>query len=233
MRSDLFSRAVSATPAAPFALETPRMLRVRVNGQMYAKQGAMVAYRGRVDFAHKGQGAGGFIKKALTGEGQDLMTVSGDGEVYFADFGEALFVLHLEDDQLIVNGRNVIAFEGSVQYSIQRTKGGAGGVFGGGFFSTVLQGRGGVCISSMGDPILIPTDTEVFVDRDAVLAWSGGVQTDVRSTFKLGALVGRSSGELFQMRLQGAGGFVLVQAGEPFTGGGSAGSGGIGGLLSG
>lgn len=216
MRSDLFANVVSDTPAEPFGLQNPKMLRVRLNGQMSAKQGAMVAYRGNVDFAYKGQGGlSGFAKKALTGEGQNLMAVTGKGDVYFADFGHELFILHLENDVLVVNGRNLIAFEAGVQYTVTRTKGGVGAVFGGGFFSTTLTGTGGVCLASLGAPILIPTDGDVFVDRDALLAWSGNVQTSIRSTFKVAGLIGRGSGELAQMQLSGAGGFVLVQAGEP------------------
>ena len=63
------------------------MLRVRLDGgEMYAKQGSMVAYRGQMDFAYKGQGVGGFLRRAVSGEGQDLMRVRGRGIVWFAEW---------------------------------------------------------------------------------------------------------------------------------------------------
>src|SRR5512143_1881576 len=62
---------------------------------MYAKQGSMVAY-GQMDFAYKGQGVGGFIRRAVSGEGQDLMRVRGRGTVWFAESGSHISVFHLD-----------------------------------------------------------------------------------------------------------------------------------------
>lgn len=44
-------------------------------------------------------------------------------------------------------------------------------------------------------------------------AWSTSLDTSLRSTVKAGALIGRGSGEAFQLALEGRG-FVLVQASE-------------------
>jgi len=62
----------------PFVMEKDdRMVRAALDGEILAKQGAMVAYTGKVDFAFKGAGVGGMIRKAVTGEGQELMRVTG------------------------------------------------------------------------------------------------------------------------------------------------------------
>ena len=45
------------------------------------------------------------------------------------------------------------------------------------------------------------------------MAWSVHLQTSIRSTFTAGALIGRGSGEAFQVAFQGAG-FVIVQPSE-------------------
>lgn len=200
----------------PFALEDgDRMLRVRLSGgQMFAKQGSMVAYRGSVDFAYKGQGVGGFIRKALTGEGQDLMKVTGQGTVWFAESGSHISIFGLDNDRLTVNGRNLLALESGLRYEIKVTAGGAGGIAAGGLFNTEIAGSGSVAVLCLGSPLVLPTDEPVCVDRDAAVAWTAGVSTRVVSSFKLGNLVGRSSGELAQIEFRGAGGFVVVQCGE-------------------
>jgi uncharacterized protein (AIM24 family) len=207
----------SGQPAGPpFALEEgERMLRVRLDGgEMYAKQGSMVAYRGRVDFAYKGQGVGGFLRRAVTGEGQDLMKVKGRGTVWFADSGSHISIFNLDRDTLTVNGRSLLALESGLRYKVTATSGGLGAMIAGGVFNTEVSGTGGVAVLCLGSPLVLSTDEPVCVDRDAAVAWTAGVHTRVVSTFKLGNLVGRSSGELAQVEYTGRGGFVVVQCGE-------------------
>ncbi|WP_261555544.1 AIM24 family protein [Frankia tisae] len=200
----------------PFALEEgDRMLRVRLDGgQTYAKQGSMVAYRGKLDFAYKGQGVGGFLRRAVTGEGQDLMRVTGRGTVWFAESGSHISIFTLDRDSLTVNGRSLLALESGVRYKVTTTSGGIGAMIAGGVFNTEVSGTGGVAVLCLGSPLVLPTDEPVCVDRDAAVAWTAGVRTRVVSTFKMGNLVGRSSGELAQIEYSGRGGFVVVQCGE-------------------
>src|SRR5262245_34367217 len=70
-----------------FALQNSKLLKVRL-GQVtiQAKLGSMVAYQGDVTFEHAGSGGlGRMLKKAMTGEGTQLMKVTGTGEVFLAD----------------------------------------------------------------------------------------------------------------------------------------------------
>ena len=86
MRSDLFGTNLESASGDRFTLQNPRMLRVALDGEVMARQGAMVAYQGEVDFAHQGSGGmGKFLKKALTGEWMPLMKVTGRGDVFLAD----------------------------------------------------------------------------------------------------------------------------------------------------
>ena len=81
-----------------FALQNSYLLKVRLDqGAIRAKQGSMVAYQGDVTFEHAGSGGvSKFMKKALTGEGQDLMKVSGTGEVFLADTAQHVHLIKLE-----------------------------------------------------------------------------------------------------------------------------------------
>src|SRR5262245_2097328 len=99
MRSDLFGEHLEAGTQERYALQNPRMLRVRLDGaEMMARQGAMVAYQGEIDFAYQGSGGmGKFLKKAFTGEGVPLMRVSGRGDVFLADDASEIHLVTLEN----------------------------------------------------------------------------------------------------------------------------------------
>ncbi len=194
--------------------EGDRMVRCAVNGEVLAKQGAMVAYNGTMDFAFKSAGVGGMIRKAVTGEGQELMKVTGKGNVWFADNGAHISLFALEADRLVVNGRNLLALGQGMGYEIKRTSGGIGAMAAGGLFQTEVTGTGQVAVTCLGSPLVLPTDEPVYVDAQAAVAWTSPVRTEMVSSFKAGALLGRGSGEAFQMKMQGAGGFVVVQCGE-------------------
>ncbi|WP_232022952.1 AIM24 family protein [Actinomyces viscosus] len=52
-----------------------------------------------------------------------------------------------------------------------------------------------------------------FVDPQAAICWSANLQPQIKSTFKMGSLIGRGSGESFQLAFHGPG-FVVVQPSE-------------------
>jgi uncharacterized protein (AIM24 family) len=54
-----------------------------------AKLGSMVAYQGQVAFEHAGSGGmSRMVKKAVSGEGAQLMKITGTGEVFLADMAQ-------------------------------------------------------------------------------------------------------------------------------------------------
>ena len=212
MRSDLFGKNLEATSGEAFALQNPRMLRVALDGEVMARQGSMIAYQGEVDFEYQGSGGiGRFIKKALTGEGVPLMRCRGKGDVFFANFAAEVHLLRLEDDALSVNGYSILAFEPTLTWDIRRIEGAS--MAAGGLFNTVLSGSGWAAITSHGSPVVLQTDAPTYVDAQAAIAWSADLQTSIHRTVKLGAMVGRGSGEAVQLGFSGAG-FVVVQASE-------------------
>ena len=194
----------------------------------------MVAYQGDVTFEHAGSGGlGRMLKKAVTGEGVQLMKVTGRGEVFLADQAQDIHLIYLENDMITVNGPNLLAFDTGIDWDIHRVEG-ASGMMGGGMYNMALHGTGWVAIISDGPPVLLNVAAApTFADAQAAITWSSGVQTGIRTDFKMKNLIGRGSGETVQMSFQGQG-WVLVQPSEGQVVGvqqqqGS--QGGLGGLL--
>jgi uncharacterized protein (AIM24 family) len=238
MRSSLFSQEyLEATTPDGFALQNAKMLKVALaGGTVMARQGSMVAYQGEVSFDYQSAGGiGKMLKKAVTGEGVDLMRVSGNGDVFFADLASDVHVIELDgSDGFSVNGVSVLAFEPTLQWDIKMI--GNAGMVGGGLFNTHFSGSGKLAITTRGTPVVLTVDAPTFVDTDAVVAWSASLQTSLKSSgFKPMAMLGRGSGEAFQLGFAGQG-FVVVQPSEnPLRGGGQSGGGqsggGVGGML--
>ncbi|MGI8580498.1 MAG: AIM24 family protein [Solirubrobacteraceae bacterium] len=211
-----------------FALQNSKLLKVRLEEvTIQAKLGSMVAYQGAVTFEHAGSGGmGRFLKKAVTGEGTQLMTISGQGEVFLADQAQDVHLIYLENDKVTVNGPNVLAFDAGIDWDIERVQG-ASSMMGGGIFNMALQGTGWVAVLSDGPPVLLNVaQAPTFADAQAAITWSSGVTTSMKTDIKMKNLIGRGSGESVQMAFSGQG-WVLVQPSEgqvaPTPGGGGGG----------
>ena len=199
-----------------FALQNSKLLKVRLDQvTVQAKLGAMVAYQGDVKFEHAGAGGvSRFIKKAVTGEGTQLMKIAGTGEVFLADQAQEVHLIYLENDQITCNGRNVLAFDAGIDWDIKKVEGGFAGALAGGLFNMSLAGSGWVAVVSDGPPVLLNTgEAPTFADPQAAITWSSGVTTSVKTDVNLKTFIGRGSGESLQIAFQGAG-WVLVQPSE-------------------
>ncbi|MEV5885864.1 AIM24 family protein [Streptomyces sp. NPDC052020] len=216
MKGDLFSSEHMVRPAtAPgMTAQNAKCIRYAVDGEMFARQGAMVAYRGDLRFERKGQGVGGMLKRAVTGEGLPLMAVRGRGEAWFAHEAQNCFVVEVDPgDEFTVNGRNVLCFDASLSYRITTVKG--GGVAGGGLFNSVFTGHGRLGLVCEGNPLVIPVSPQdpVYVDTDAVVGWTAGLHTSLHRSQSLGSMLRGGSGEAVQLMLQGQG-YVVVRPSE-------------------
>ncbi|HEU4492497.1 MAG TPA: AIM24 family protein [Jiangellales bacterium] len=215
MRSELFANTERDVQPGSFVLQNPRMLKVRLvgaGGHFFARQGAMVAYQGDVDFSYEGSGGvGKMFKKAFTGEGMSLMRVSGAGDVFLASNADEIHLLWLEGESVTVNGSNVLAFESGLAWDIKRVEGAS--MLSGGLFNTTFTGTGVLAITVHGTPVVLNVDVPTFVDVQSAVLWSTTLQSGVRRTAKAGALIGRGSGEAYQLTLTGQG-FVVVQSSE-------------------
>jgi uncharacterized protein (AIM24 family) len=222
--------------ADAFSLQNSKLLKVELNQvTIQAKLGSMVAYQGDVKFEHAGSGGmGRMLKKAVTGEGQSLMKMTGTGEVFLADTAQDIHLIYLENDSITVNGPNLLAFDSGIDWDIKRMQG-ASGMMGGGLFNTELKGTGWVAILSDGPPVLLNVaSAPTFADAQAAITWSSGVSTSIKADVNLKSLIGRSSGETIQMAFAGQG-WVLVQPSEGRIAAAptASGGGGLGSLLNG
>ena len=199
-------------PGGTFTLQNSSLLKVRLEDNVVqAKLGSMVACQGGVAFDHKGGGLGRFFKKALTGEGVDLMVAGGTGDVFLAHSARKIMILDLDGETMTVNGDNILAFEEGVDWDIVPMAG--AGRLAGGAFNVVLHGTGKVAVTAQGDPVLLDTSTPTSADPDSAIAWSGGVHTRVKSDVSFNTFLGRDSGETFQIAFEGPG-WVLIQPSE-------------------
>ncbi|MET9607753.1 AIM24 family protein [Streptomyces sp. NPDC006512] len=216
MKSDLFaSENLAQQSAAPgMTLQNAKSVKYTVNGEVLARQGAMIAFRGNLQFERKGQGIGGMLKRAVTGEGLALMSVRGQGEAWFAHQGGNCFIVDFEPgDALTVNGRNVLCFDPTLSYEIKMVKG--AGMTGGGLFNSLFTGTGKLAVVCDGSPIVIPVTPQapVFVDTDAVVGWSAALETGLHRSQSVGSMIRGGSGEAVQLKLSGEG-FVIVRPSE-------------------
>jgi uncharacterized protein (AIM24 family) len=198
-----------------FQLQHSKCLKVNLNGEtIQSKLGSMVAYQGDVDFEHAGSGGlARMAKKAVTGEGAALMKVSGTGEVFLADLAQDIQLLKLEDEAITVNGANLLAFDADIDWDIKRVEG-VSGMLGGGLYNTHLEGSGYVAVISDGTPVLLEVDgDETYADPQAAITWSEGLETSVKTNVSVKNLIGRGSGESFQMAFSGKG-WLLIQPSE-------------------
>lgn len=180
-----------------------------------AKTGSMVAYKGLIDFNPSPPSMSGMIKSWATGEGVQLMQCTGQGELYLADYGSEVVVMQLANEALSVNGPNILAFQNTLQWGIERIKDVKMAFTGQGMFNVVLRGQGWVALTSRGTPAVLDTrEAPTFVDTDALVAYTEGLSIQPRRTAKFSSLIpGRGSGEAFQLGFQGQG-FVVVQPAE-------------------
>lgn len=218
MRSDIFNQAnLEVETGQRFVLQNSKMLKVTLGEPVVAAKGSMVAYQGDVQFHHKGSDSlTTFVKRAISSDDQALMTVSGQGDVFFARMAENVFLMELEGDAISVGGQSLLAFDARLQWDLHRTRG--AGIMTGGLFNTLVQGHGTVALTSDGQPVILDCSQQpTYVDPNAAVCWSANLVPDVVSSMNVSSLLRGGTGEAFQYRFHGPG-FVVVQPSEGFAG---------------
>ncbi|MFB7464565.1 AIM24 family protein [Streptomyces sp. NPDC056224] len=212
----------------PFREINSKMVEAQlIPGQrMYSQRGAMLAYRGEVSFTPSltgGQGGVmGMIGRRVANEQTPLMTVEGNGTVMFGHGGHHIQVISLTGETLYVEADRLLAFDGNLQQGtmFMGSQGGVmgmvrGQVTGQGLFTTTLKGHGSVAVMAHGGVIELPITPQrpVHVDPQAYVAHHGDVRNKLSTALGWRDMVGRGSGEAFQLELSGQGA-VYVQASE-------------------
>ncbi|MBC3761427.1 AIM24 family protein [Quadrisphaera oryzae] len=225
MRSNLFDAATAEKQTSErWVLQNSAMLRVSLSQDVLAAKGSMVAYQGSVRFDHEGSGSmAKFIKKLVTSEDTPLMRVSGQGEVFFANTAEHVHLILLEGDGISVDGKNLLAFDASLEWDIRRVQG--AGRLSGGMWNVEVSGHGVVALTSDGPPVLLDCSQQpTGVDIQAAVAWSSHLRPQLVNSMNVRSLLRGGSGEAFQYLFHGPG-FVLVQPSEGRPLGGEGGHG--------
>lgn len=194
--------------------------------KMFSQRGAMLAYRGDVTFTpNTAGGRGGLVSmigRRVAGEATPLMTVQGNGTVMFGHGGHHIQVIGLSGDTLYVEADRLLAFDGPLEQGtmFMGAQGGVmgmvrGQVTGQGLFTTTLRGHGSVAVMAHGGIIELPIGQgrTVHVDPQAYVAHHGDVRNKLSTAVGWRDMVGRGSGEAFQLELSGNGA-VYVQASE-------------------
>jgi uncharacterized protein (AIM24 family) len=185
---------------------------------LFARSGSMIGYEGLIEFDPQPPQVRNIAKSWATGEGVPLMTAKGQGLLYLADYGKDVIILQLIPNEAVsVNGKNILAFDAHLQWGIERVKG-VTMMSGMGMFNVMIRNHtpnpGWVAMVSKGTPIMLDTrEAPTFVDTDALVAYTEGLHIEKRRTAGIGSLIGRGSGEAFQLGFSGQG-FVVVQPSE-------------------
>ncbi|MER7668666.1 AIM24 family protein [Kitasatospora sp. NPDC096128] len=209
----------------------------RINGKMveaqvvpgrplFSQRGAMLGYTGDVRFTPNITGGQGgvmsMIGRRVANEDTPLMTVEGQGRVMFGHGGHHVHVIDLAGDTLFVEADRLLAFEGTLRQStvFLGSQGGVmgmvrGQVSGQGLFTTRLEGHGSVAVMAHGGVFELPITPgqSVHVDPQAYVAHRGEVRNKLSTAIGWREMIGRGSGEAFQLELSGQGA-VYVQASE-------------------
>ncbi|MFV0127721.1 AIM24 family protein [Streptomyces sp. HMX112] len=212
----------------PFSEINPKMVQATVvpGQKMFSQRGAMLAYTGDVTFTpNMAGGQGGLmsmIGRRVAGEAAPLMTVEGRGTVMFGHGGHHIQVIRLTGDTLCVEADRLLAFDGTLEQGTMflGSQGGVmgmvrGQVSGQGLFTTTLRGHGAVAVMAHGGVLELPITPQrpVHVDPQAYVAHHGDVRNKLSTALGWRDMVGRGSGEAFQLELSGSGA-VYVQASE-------------------
>ena len=163
------------------------------------------------------RGVGNLLKKAVSGEGARLTKAEGRGQVYLADAGKKITIIHLQGESISINGSDLLAFEPSIKFDIKMLKK-VSGMLSGGLFNVRLTGDGMVAFTTHYDPVtlLVTPENPVITDPNATVAWSGNLEPKIRTDFSFKTFLGRGSGESIQTEFNGNG-FVVIQPYEEVT----------------
>jgi uncharacterized protein (AIM24 family) len=191
--------------------------------EILARRGAMLGYAGQLSFrplAGQGQGVGGMVGRAMSGESVKMMAGEGTGLVYYGWRGLYVSVIDLTGDSLTVEADRLLAYDANLQVSMEMiAQGGVrqavrGAMTGQGLFTSRVSGHGSVAVLSHGGtfPLTLSGET-VGVDPQAYVGHVGALSVELKASVGFRELTGRGSGEAFQLHISGHG-TVHVQASE-------------------
>jgi uncharacterized protein (AIM24 family) len=197
--------------AEAFASESARTLRIDVDGGVWLKPGAAIAYRGDIVFERRHAIDAGSLKDAVLRETAPLVRATGKGRLYCGHHGAHVRSVTLADERVVVSWQDLLAFEDSLAFAAALVGHGVG-IAAGGLVTVTLSGRGSFAVITHGRPLtlIVAPDRPVCTDPHATLAWSADLTPALELDVSWRSAFGHGGGEPVQMRFEGTG-FVVVQ----------------------
>lgn len=200
--------------AGTFGNETARTLRVDVDGGVWLKPGAAIAYRGNLTFERRHTLGAACVEDAVLRETAPLVRASGSGRLLCASHGAHVRSIRLAGETIVVSWQDLLAFEETLDFETSLVGHGVG-IAAGGLVGVRLSGHGSLAITTHGAPITLEVqpDAPLFTDPHATIAWSSSLAPTLKTDLSWRSAIGHGGHEPFQMAFEGTG-FVVVQAYE-------------------
>lgn len=198
-------------PGETFTCESARTLRIDVDGSVWLKPGAAIAYRGNLAFERRATLDAEDPVDALLRETAPLARAVGRGRLYCAQHGSHVHVVRLAGEAVSVAWADLLAFESGLSFETRLVAHGVG-LAAGGLAVVRLSGDGIFAMVTHGQPLtfVVTPDAPVCTDPHATLAWSDTLEPTLKTDLPWRSVVGHGGHEPFQMRFAGHG-FVMVQ----------------------
>jgi uncharacterized protein (AIM24 family) len=199
------------TTGERFDRESERILRVDVDGGVWIKPGAAIAYRGDIVFERLATLRAPTLKDAAFREITPLVRAVGRGRLYCGRRGSHVHIKRLAGESLAVNCDHLLAFEESLRVETRIVEHGVG-LAAGGLIVMQLSGHGALAIASHGEMLTLRSapDSPVCTDPHATVAWSAGLTPELKTDLGWRSIIGHGGQEPVQMLFEGCG-EVMVQ----------------------
>jgi uncharacterized protein (AIM24 family) len=210
---DRFIRETVERPGSgrDFEAAANRLLRIDVDGGVWLRPGAAVAYRGDIRFERRPTLAARSVTDAVMREMSPLVLARGRGRLFCGHHGWHVKVIRLRGETLFVSSEELLAFEDSLAFEPTMVRGGIS-LAAGGLIVVRLSGHGSLAIAAHGTPLTLPItpDSPLNTDPHATLAWSGSLTPSLKTDLTWRTAIGHGGREPIQMHFEGSG-FVVVQ----------------------
>jgi uncharacterized protein (AIM24 family) len=194
-----------------FEQESARMLGIEVDGGVWLKPGAAIAYRGVMKFERLPTLQAPSLEAAAYRELAPLVRARGQGRLYCAQHGSHVRIVRLNGEALIVAWAELLAFEESLKFETTVVTHGVG-LAAGGLITVRLSGEGALALAVHGEPLTLQVGpgSPVTTDPHATLAWTAGLTPRLKTDLSWRSVFRHGGQEPIQMLFEGTG-YVVVQ----------------------
>jgi uncharacterized protein (AIM24 family) len=207
----LDATAEKPTAGARFDAESARTVRIDVDGGIWLKPGAAIAYRGELAFVRLPSLGAPSFENAVLREAAPLVRAVGTGRLYCGHHGCHAHTIRLAGETIVVAWQDLLAFEETLAFEAQLVGHGVG-IMAGGMVVMKLSGHGSLALATHGQPLALAVTPghAVRTDPHATIAWSEELTPRLKTDLSWRSAFGHGGQEPVQMTFEGTG-FVVVQ----------------------